>query len=136
VALNDHALKALLPIKFKNATWVFTNEKGGKLPPRTVEWQFDRALEAACIQEFRFHDLRHTCATWLAMAGENQELIKEVLGHKDIRMTDRYTHFMPGRTKVAVKKLDRFLRKPKKYLGEEMGRPADDAGPAVGGLQS
>lgn len=119
VALNDHALKALLPIKFKNPTWVFTNEKGEKLSPRTAQWQFDQALEAAGIREFRFHDLRHTCATWLAMAGENQELIKEVLGHKDIRMTDRYTHFMPGRTKVAVKKLDRFLRAPRKFIGNE-----------------
>jgi integrase len=115
-----------------NPVWVFTNEKGKKLSPRTAEWQFDRALDAAGIKEFRFHDLRHTCATWLAMAGENQELIKEVLGHKDIRMTDRYTHFMPGRTKVAVKKLDRFLRKPKKFLGNEIAPPSVDTPPAAG----
>ncbi len=136
LALNNNVIEALLPIKLKNKEWVFTNEEGEHLPSRTAQWQFGQALEACGIQEFRFHDLRHTCASWLAMAGENQEVIKEILGHKDIRMTDRYTHLMPGRTKTAVKKLDRFLksaRRGKRILGiPESGPPGAENGAESG----
>jgi integrase len=47
----------------------------------------------------------------LAMAGETQDVIRDVLGHQDIRMTIKYTHLMPGRTKSALGKLDRFSKR-------------------------
>jgi len=55
-----------------------------------IHWQ--GALSKANIYDFRFHDLRHTCASLLAMNGASLLEIAEVLGHKSITMTQRYSH--------------------------------------------
>jgi integrase len=55
-----------------------------------IHWQ--NALSLAKIHDFRFHDLRHTCASLLAMNGASLLEIAEVLGHKSITMTQRYSH--------------------------------------------
>jgi integrase len=56
----------------------------------TKPWK--KALENAEIKDFRFHDLRHCCATYLAQSGASLLMISFVLGHKDIRVTQRYAH--------------------------------------------
>lgn len=53
-------------------------------------WLF--ALKRAGITNFNFHDLRHSCASFLAMSGATQRDIAEILGHRDLRMTHRYSH--------------------------------------------
>lgn len=55
-----------------------------------VEWR--RALDAAGIEDFRFHDLRHTNASYLAMNGASPSDIAEALGHKSYDMVKRYSH--------------------------------------------
>jgi integrase len=55
-----------------------------------IHWQ--GALSDANISDFRFHDLRHTCASLLAMNGASLLEIAQVLGHKSITMTQRYSH--------------------------------------------
>lgn len=50
------------------------------------------AMERAGIKNFRFHDLRHTCASLLASQGVSLLAISDVLGHKSITMTKRYAH--------------------------------------------
>jgi len=50
------------------------------------------AIKEASIQDFRFHDLRHTAASYLAMSGESLRTITDVLGHRSISTTMRYTH--------------------------------------------
>ncbi|MGH8635386.1 MAG: tyrosine-type recombinase/integrase [Burkholderiales bacterium] len=56
---------------------------------------------------------RRTCASWLAMAGVPLLAIKEILGHKDIRMTLRYAHLSPDQRVDAVKMLDDFSKSSK-----------------------
>ena len=56
----------------------------------TKPWK--RALEDAEIKDFRFHDLRHSCASYLAQSGASLIQIADVLGHKDISVTRRYAH--------------------------------------------
>ena len=51
-----------------------------------------KALKDADIEDFRFHDLRHSCASYLAMNGASLLEIADVLGHKQIQMTKRYAH--------------------------------------------
>jgi integrase len=67
-------------------------------------------VAAAKIEDFTFHDLRHTCGSWLAMAGVDIRRIQEVLGHKTISMTLRYAHLAPNQASEAVSKLDQFAR--------------------------
>ena len=48
--------------------------------------------EKAGLEDFRFHDLRHTCASYLAMNGATLAEIAAVLGHKTLAMVKRYSH--------------------------------------------
>jgi integrase len=56
----------------------------------SVRTAFENAVETAKIEDFRFHDLRHTCASWLVMAGRPLLEVKDLLGHATITMTMRY----------------------------------------------
>ena len=56
---------------------------------------FYHARDRAEIDDFTFHDLRHTFATRFAQAGVDLYKISKLLGHKDIKMTQRYSHHCP-----------------------------------------
>lgn len=58
---------------------------------------FDSALKVAGITDFHWHDLRHTAASYLAMAGTSPLEIAKVLGHRTMAMVARYSHLSPGR---------------------------------------
>ena len=60
----------------------------------------------AGIEDFRFHDLRHTFASHLVMAGVDIRTVQELMGHKDIRMTMRYSHLSDAHLKEAVNKCE------------------------------
>lgn len=86
------ALKAHAKVRTLRCAWVFPN-KSGEAP----WWNFDHfwqaALTAAEIEGFRFHDLRHTAASYLAMNGATLGEIADVLGHRTLAMVKRYSHF-------------------------------------------
>lgn len=50
------------------------------------------ALRDAAIRDFRFHDLRHTAASWMVQAGVPLDVVQKVLGHENIQTTQRYAH--------------------------------------------
>jgi integrase len=60
------------------------------------------ALKAAGIEDFRFHDLRHTYASWAAHAGMDIRRLQRLLGHKTLAMTQRYSHLGPRDLREAV----------------------------------
>jgi len=59
---------------------------------------WEAALKVAQITDFHWHDLRHTCASYMAMSGVSQVEMAKLLGHKTLAMTLRYTHLSPQRT--------------------------------------
>jgi integrase len=62
------------------------------------------------IKDFRFHDLRHTTASYLAMNGATLAEIAEVLGHKTLAMVKRYAHLSETHTTNVVEKMaSKFL---------------------------
>jgi len=77
-----------------------------------IRGAFNRAVEKAGIKDFHFHDLRHTFASHLIMSGADIMTVKELLGHKTLLMTLRYSHLSPNFKKSAVEllgqKLDTF----------------------------
>lgn len=68
---------------------------------------FLKALSKSHILDFHFHDLRHTFASRLVMRGIDLTTVKELLGHKDIKMTLRYAHLAPAHIRKAVDVLDK-----------------------------
>jgi integrase len=70
-----------------------------------VKKSFTTACRKAGIEDFRFHDTRHTFASLLVMAGVPILVVKELLGHKTLRMTERYSHLAPDARKAAIEAL-------------------------------
>jgi integrase len=68
-------------------------------------------------QRVVFHTLRHTFASWLVMEGVDLYTVKELLGHKDLTMTQRYAHLAPDTLRGAVNVLEEAL-KPKEQKGK------------------
>jgi len=68
------------------------------------------------ILDFRFHDLRHTAASWLRMKGADIHTVAQLLGHKDLRMAARYQHLSPGFLSDAVHTLDSTFKECHRYV--------------------
>jgi integrase len=66
-----------------------------------------RALKEAKIKDFRFHDLRHTAASYLAMSGATTAEIAAVLGHRTLQMVKRYAHLSDQHTGTVVERMTR-----------------------------
>lgn len=74
-----------------------------------IKRSFKTALRKAGIRDFHFHDLRHTFASHLVMAGIDITTVKELLGHKTLTMTLRYSHLAPAHKVKAVDILDNAM---------------------------
>jgi site-specific recombinase XerD len=101
VPLNQAALGALEDLRKWTGNSGFVC--GGAPGPR--RW-FEPALAEAKIASFSWHCLRHTFASRLVMAGVDIRTVQELLGHKTIAMTVRYSHLAPKHTLAAVERLD------------------------------
>jgi integrase len=102
VYLNDMAMMVLnsvpagLPGDLVFSTWT----------PTMVTVEFGRVVRKLKIENFRFHDLRHTAASWMRMGGADIHTMGLLLGHKDVRTAARYQHLSPAFLTDAVGKLD------------------------------
>jgi len=88
-----------------NGEYVFS-DRNGRPFFGDIKKGFSAALKRAGIEDFRFHDLRHTFGSHLVMQGVNVRTIQQLMGHKDIKMTMRYSHLSPEYVQQAVERLD------------------------------
>jgi integrase len=86
------------------ATAVFLTQH--QTPYIDVSKVFRAACRRAGVVDLRFHDLRHTFASRLVMAGVDLATVQQLLGHKHITMTLRYIHLAPGHVHAALARLD------------------------------
>lgn len=87
-----------------NTLFVFPNERGSA--PVNIRNDWERALKVAEIEDFRFHDLRHTFASYLAMNGASLAELAEALGHKTLAMVKRYAHLSEAHTASVVQRMN------------------------------
>lgn len=93
---------------------VFGSPKGKPRVSFHKEWR--KALLLAGISDFRFHDLRHTYASRLAMAGRPLTEIMRLMGHQSYELTLRYAHLSPTSLQEAVDVLDKHSSFPSTEL--------------------
>lgn len=110
IPLNLEARAALLDLaRYRekycpNSPWVFAHPNGERL--QSIRTAFRKSLERLGIEDFRIHDLRHTCASWLVSRGQQLDAVRDLLGHSTIKMTERYAHLSPENVRIAVGALD------------------------------
>ena len=101
IPLNQVTKNALIKVrKHPDGPYVFCKKDGR--PYGNLKTGFKTALRKAGIEDFRFHDLRHTFASWLIMLGIDLRTVQELMGHKCIEMTLRYAHLSPNHKKRAI----------------------------------
>ena len=132
IAINEPAREAL--------NWLQENRYGelllmwpwgdpiGKV---TVYDAFKKACSTAGITDFRFHDLRHTFASHLVMAGVDLVTVKELLGHKTINMTNRYTHLAQEHKAQAVAKLGERIQGERNATESQSGSVSEELKQAI-----
>jgi len=103
VPLNKTAQEALSSIPGPRVGHVFLYRG---LPIKDVKTAFLKAVKRAGIPRCRFHDVRHTFATRLVLAGVDLATVKELMGHASISTTMRYAHPSPPHKREAVARLE------------------------------
>lgn len=110
-------LRDLRRVRRLDSDLVFAARDGRAVFPR---WAWEKAVLAARLQDFRFHDLRHSAASYLAMSGATLAEIAEVLGHKTLAMVRRYSHLSSDHVAKVVATMNA------KYLGQSEDDVASD----------
>lgn len=99
--LKEHARQ-------RTSAWVFPRRDGLKPVYIDVAWTY--ACQRAGLVDFHWHDLRHTSASYLAMSGASLVEIAEILGHRSVHQTRRYTHLIEPHTRGVLERMsEKFL---------------------------
>ncbi len=107
----------LLQSKKKTSGFVFSDRYGRKI--KKVSRSFGRVVNRLGFNDGKvdrrdkvvFHTLRHTFASWLVLQGVPIYLVKELLGHKTLAMTERYSHLVPDVKREAIGKIPQILKR-------------------------
>ena len=88
---------------------MFCQQDGRPIDPRRDWADWKDLLKAAGVRDARVHDGRHTAATLLIEMGVHVRIVMEILGHSDIRVTQRYTHVASPLAGVAAERMGQAL---------------------------
>lgn len=94
VPLSDGVIQLLSNMPHDDNQWVFPNPKTGK-PYVSIFYSWDTARNQAGLADVRIHDLRHSFASFLVNAGRSLYEVQKILGHTQIKTTQRYAHLSP-----------------------------------------
>lgn len=105
--LVGRALEAVKALKLADggSSFLFPSRSRTDMPYRSFDAHWYAALATAAITDFRFHDLRHTCASYLAAQGASLLEIADVLGHRTMTMVKRYSHLAQGHKATVIARM-------------------------------
>lgn len=110
IPMNE-TVKATLKGMERESEFVFPNRNEKRIDDAAVQLAFTEAVRMSKIEDFHFHDLRHTFASNLVMEGVELNDVRELLGHKKMGMTLRYAHLSPKHRAKVVNILDKVMTK-------------------------
>jgi len=106
VPISSKLMKVLEEAK-NDTEYVFINPDTN-MPYNDIKKSFHTVLKKAGIEDFRFHDFRHTAATRMLEKGADIRTVQEILGHSSVSVTERYTHTNANKKKSAIELLSSF----------------------------
>jgi integrase len=104
IPLNADAVAALESVHDQHPRWCFTYA-GRRIRYSSSAW--DTAKRRASIEDFRFHDLRHTWASWHVQSGTSLQELMELGGWKSYEMVLRYAHLAPEKLSSVARRIER-----------------------------
>jgi integrase len=119
IPLNADAVAALQSTLGQHPRWCFTFA-GRRIHKSSTAW--DRARQRAGIDNFRFHDLRHTWASWHVQSGTSLPELMELGGWKSYEMVLRYAHLAPDKLSSVASRIE--------WRTSKQDGPPDSAAPA------
>lgn len=107
----SEAMKAHAKVRRMDTDLVFPAPAKPPKPVKPMDFRgaWEAALKRAEVADFHFHDLRHSCASYLAMGGASLAEIAEVLGHKTLAMVKRYSHLSDSHVAGVVERMNRAI---------------------------
>jgi len=132
VALAPRVIRMLEEMESRRTgEHVFSRRDGSPIKRFSLQSRFKTALKRAGIEDFRFHDLRHTAISYMVMNGIDLKTIGELVGHTTAEMVDkRYGHLSPDHKRAAT---GRYGRAMDKLCGPQSGSVVADARPCAHG---
>ena len=106
IPISNMAAEILRGQVGKDDVWVFADQNGFPYRPLHSD-HWSKAVEKSGLEDFRWHDLRHTWASMMRMQGVDDRSIQELGGWRDIRMVSRYSHLSVEHLQDAASKLDK-----------------------------
>jgi integrase len=120
--LRQQEIRTKAGAKWQERDLVFCTTKGTPLNPSRLRDALHQLLEEARLPHIRFHDLRHSTATFLLSLAVHPKVVQEILGHSQISMTlDIYSHVLPTMQKEAMERLSKALQEQKDDASEKEG---------------
>lgn len=110
VPLKGHALELMQKLRFqqqRDLGLIFPGKKPNK--PMDLRFPWEQALKKANIKNYRFHDNRHSCASYLLAQKATLAEIAEVLGHKTLQMVKRYAHLSEEHASTIVEQMNQQI---------------------------
>jgi integrase len=121
IPLNADAVAALRLTFGQHPRWCFTFA-GNRILKSSTAW--DRARQRAGIEDFRFHDLRHTWASWHVQSGTSLPELMELGGWKSYEMVLRYAHLAPEKLSSVASRIEWHSSKQDGTSGNEAVAPS------------
>jgi site-specific recombinase XerD len=103
----------------RESPYLFPNPKSGE-PFQQIFYSWNKARKAANIDTVRMHDLRHSFASALVNSGMTLYDVKEILGHTNIKTTERYAHLSNSRLRQAAESVTTFYEN-QDWIGQVEG---------------
>ncbi|NLF82936.1 MAG: site-specific integrase [Candidatus Gastranaerophilales bacterium] len=107
VPISQHAYDLLeqhKKVRRIDTKYVFPGKEGNK--PLELKRQWENVVRDAKLKDFRFHDLRHTAASYLAMNGASLLDISHILGHRTLQMVQRYSHLTENHVAGVLERMN------------------------------